>query len=356
MVLARIIVAGIVVTSVQAQDLEQEHIMRPFVPGPTAQSSSTAVAPPPPLIYKGGPVQNAPVVYVVFWGWTSDPYGVAPYLTSFLSSVGGNPWLNTVVQYGGGNPTNLYGGSWFDNINPIPDQPSMADLKNEAIAAINHFGLGTSVNIQIIVATPTGHSTPGFLLVIDPITYTLSGGEYCAKHGPLTAFPNVTFTDLPYLPDNGNVCQSGSGSPLSGVSIAAGHELAEVITDPLPGVNSAWRDSAGDEIGDKCLGNLVSITTPNGTFVTQALWSNAANDCVSATPIFTSGPHSGDVDGDGKFTLGDLLLVQRYVLHEGALTANQFQNADVYPVGGDGEVTFADWLALQQKILYSNAH
>ena len=45
----------------------------------------------------GGPVQTAPNVYVVFWGWATDPAGEASYLVNFLSSVGGNTWLNTVV-------------------------------------------------------------------------------------------------------------------------------------------------------------------------------------------------------------------------------------------------------------------
>src|SRR5260370_5573340 len=41
------------------------------------------------LINHGGPVQNAPKVYVVFWHWTSDPRGEQPYLSRFLSSLGG---------------------------------------------------------------------------------------------------------------------------------------------------------------------------------------------------------------------------------------------------------------------------
>src|SRR5271165_4529932 len=40
-----------------------------------------------PLINHGGPVQTSPVLYVVFWDWTSDPNGEMPYLTRFLSSI-----------------------------------------------------------------------------------------------------------------------------------------------------------------------------------------------------------------------------------------------------------------------------
>ncbi len=110
---------------------------------------------------------------------------------------------------------------------------------------------------------------------------------------------------------------------------------ASVFHDVVSGDNGAYTAAQGWD-----------YTTGFGSFDIYAVGQQ----------LFTSGPHSGDVDGDGKFTLGDLLLVQRYVLHEGALTANQFQNADVYPVGGDGVVTFADWLALQQKVLYPSVH
>ncbi|MDP9010311.1 MAG: hypothetical protein M3N91_16680, partial [Pseudomonadota bacterium] len=109
-----------------------------------------------PLINNGGPVQTSPVVYVVFWGWTSDPSAEQTYLIDFLSTVGGTPWLNTVTQYSSaGNPTRLYGGSWSDPT-PVPTQPTDAQIQSEALTAANHFGVGTSVNVQIVVATPTG--------------------------------------------------------------------------------------------------------------------------------------------------------------------------------------------------------
>src|SRR6185437_3973330 len=51
------------------------------------------------LINHGGPVQTAPAVWVVYWGWTSDPNGEQARVNSFLSDVGGSSWLSTVHQY-----------------------------------------------------------------------------------------------------------------------------------------------------------------------------------------------------------------------------------------------------------------
>jgi hypothetical protein len=225
-----------------------------------------------PLNYRGGPVQSAPKVYVVFWGWTSDPSGEQPYLINFLSSVGGTDWLNTVTQYGGGNPTDLYGGSWSDPT-PIPTQPTPAQMSAEAFAAMAHFGLASSVNVQIVVATPTGHSSSGFVTT------------FCSVHVFATQGSNyVIYTNFPYMTDAGGSCGAGFVSaPLDGVSIVEGHELAESITDPEM---NAWVDAGGSEIGDKCAWtNVTDITTGTGTFPVQPLWSNSANGCVLATPV-----------------------------------------------------------------------
>ncbi|GAA1938643.1 hypothetical protein [Kitasatospora viridis] len=231
-----------------------------------------------PLLNHGGPVQTAPQIYVDYWGWGSDPSGEQPYLNRFLSNVGTTPWLDTVNQYGAGaNP--VLAGTWSDPAG-LPANPSDAQIQAEAVNAANHFGTGTSVNVQVVVATPTGHSTPGF------------GTQWCAYHGAVAALPNVTYTDLPYMSDAGSACGAGSvtGSALDGVSIVEGHELAETITDPLL---NAWIDAGGNEIGDKCAwSGLSTIPTAGGSFAVQPLWSNAANGCVLGTnnPNLLSAP------------------------------------------------------------------
>lgn len=69
-----------------------------------------------------------------------------------------------------------------------------------------------------------------------------------------------------------------NGSPLDSLTVSAGHEYAEAITDPF---FSGWYGSGGfinDEIADKC-----DTTTPqtvelgdtvNTEFMVPALWSN----------------------------------------------------------------------------------
>jgi serine protease len=230
-----------------------------------------AAANPHDLIYHGGPVENAPRVFVVYWGWTSDPSGEKPYLSSLLSSVGGSSWLSTVGQYGGGDTGNLLAGTWADSAS-VPTRPTDAQVQAEARKAAGHFGTGTSYNVEIVVATPTGHSESGF------------GTQFCAYHGDISADPNVTYTYLPYMTDAGAACgenavNGGLAGLLDGVSIIEGHVLAESITDPL---FNAWIDANGFEISDTCAWvNLADVVMPSGrTFAMQPLWSNAAGGCV----------------------------------------------------------------------------
>jgi hypothetical protein len=241
----------------------------------TAPTGQTSVRPSQPaapraastLLNHGGPVQTAPRLYLDLWGWTSDPSGVSPYLQSFLSKVGGTAWLSTVNQYGAGSGAPL-SGVW-SHAASVPSVPTDAQIQSEARAAGIHFGISTGdVNAQIVVATPTGHSSSGF------------GTSYCAYHG-VVGGSNNTYTDLPYMPDAGGSCGAGivnPGNVLDGVSIVEGHELAEAITDPLL---NAWYNSSGSEIGDICAWTGLANVNLHGTnFAMQPLWSNAANACV----------------------------------------------------------------------------
>ena len=234
-----------------------------------------------PLTNHGGPVQTSPQVYVVFWDWTSDPEGEMPYLDNFLSTIGNSPWLETVNQYDGSGSTTGAGydpvlaGTWSD-AKAIPNHPSNKQVEEEAARAATHFHLNGSVDDQVVVATPTGHSSPGF------------PSQFCAYHSPITSVSgNMVYTNLPYQTDAGGSCgendeNSGANGTLDGISIVEGHELAESITDPEL---NAWFDASGNEVADKCEWYDVSdITTSKGTFAVQPLWSNALNECSLGVP------------------------------------------------------------------------
>jgi serine protease len=252
------------------------------------------------LAYQGGSVETAPKAFYVFWGsqWNhNDPSGEASLLQSFFSGVGGSSWSNTDTQYcqgvatgttkcgssgtRAGNQTGELGGLWNDNSSAAPSRPTQSQLAAEAVNAAGHFGY--SANAQYVVATATGNNSSGF------------GTQYCAYHSSTSSsFGSVAWTNLPYITDAGASCGAdfnGLG-PNAGITIVAGHEFAESITDPFP--SSGWVDGTGAEIGDKCAwitsgqGASANITLSTGTFPVQSLWSNAFNNgaggCVLSYP------------------------------------------------------------------------
>jgi hypothetical protein len=192
-----------------------------------------------PVLHGAGIVQSAPRVYVDFWGWTSDPLGEQDYLKRFVSSIGETPWLATVDQYGVRSMrANLLAGTWSDPAS-APNGPTQSQVANEAFAAARHFGVDTVAdpgNVQIIVATPPGHSPP------DSWTYcTYHHGTTRGSNGD----PYVSYTYLPYLPDIPGSCgdqqvNPGAAGHLDGVGIFVGRALAEAITDPQ---GTGWKDT-----------------------------------------------------------------------------------------------------------------
>src|SRR5436190_1705854 len=129
------------------------------------------------MAYFGGHVQVTPKVYLVLWGWgqagafnhvtpgmpTSDPDGAGARMTAFIKAMGGTAWMGSQTQYyetvngqniNITNPTNQYGGVWYDNTNPIHDNVSGLELAQEAQRAVAHFGVTDLNNSQFVIAQP----------------------------------------------------------------------------------------------------------------------------------------------------------------------------------------------------------
>ncbi len=258
--------------------------------------SVTCVGVGVPMTYAGGAIQSSPAVYIVFWGWNgNDPSGQAAYQERFFQGAGGSAWNSSQTQYCDssadpvgltcaagathvGNPSGLLKGTWSDNTNPVPANPTDADIQAEAVRAAANFGntgAASNANTQYIIDTPQGNSTSGFAT------------SWCAYHGSASSsYGALSYTDFPYITDAGTSCgenfvNAGSAGLLDGVSIVGGHEFAESETDTNP--PSGWTDIAGAETGDKCAwiqagpGAAADVSLSTGSFAVQSLWSNAAN-------------------------------------------------------------------------------
>jgi hypothetical protein len=300
------------------------HLMRPV--GSTAGPSAGAPAgqramPDAPagtgqLTYHFGPIQNAPRLFVDFWGsdfnTDTDAAGFtgsqgASYLTDFLNEIAGSAWLSSQTQYCQADrvamPPNATitscGGNTHAGVPDVPVQtwndanataittPSIAQIGAEADTAAAHFGIAPGdFNSTVIVVSPPNKST-----------FSSGGSQFCAFH----TFTTITvFAYQPWSPDAGSGCHTnevnvandtfGHGH-FDGLSISSGHEVAEAITDPLPGVQDAhgntffgWLDASGLETGDKCSRLQIwperNLTFSSNFFAVQPLYSDAGATCA----------------------------------------------------------------------------
>lgn len=280
-----------------ARDVETGSLVRGALPrngaslggAPVPQAVAT---PTVPLSYYGGPVQNAPRVYFVFWGaqWqsTGDPSGVQTYATNFINAASGGKWLNDVLQYTdsngewAGNPAAMLAGSWVDT-STVPAVAHDAAIRTEALNAARHFS-DVGGNVNYVIFLPTGIGADHFVV---------NNGPWCGWHTWRTNLQGrlIPYTVMPYQPDAGYSCGVGAvNNPgtLDGVSIILGHEIAETLTDPrISSVGSsptAWEDVNGEEIGDKCSWTGLQNNPSAGNFPTQPLWNNGLMNCRQGRP------------------------------------------------------------------------
>ena len=304
------------------ETLRLQHLAHHLM-SPLASSSANT------LVAQGGPGGNevetligSPKVYLVFWGsqwgtettsggydsFSGDPQGMAPVLEQMYAGLGtaGEQWSTTTTQYCSGVsagatscPTgstfvsypssNVLAGVWYDNSQPAPSSATQSQIAAEADAAATYFGNTTpssNAAAQYVVVLPT-KTTPwgssGFISTT---------GNFCAWHSYDYHDGGVAYTNLPYIPDAGGSCganfvNSGSAGLLDGVTIVAGHEYAETLTDPS--ANYGWLTSStmGQEIGDLCAwitpgspGGSGNVALATGSFPMQSLWSNTSSSCT----------------------------------------------------------------------------
>lgn len=220
----------------------------------------------------GGPILDGPVAYTIYWGDQSQfPADLQRALTEFFQGLGGSGYVNILTQYLPTVVDTSLGASAVDTSAP-PSQdrgPSVSTIVGEACKVIDAGALPLDSSAIYFVATSTFPSKE----------------SYCAWHsygkcGGVT----IPVVYLPNLADTSGCRASTSENPFSvpaqSMANAAAHETAESITDPQ---SSAWYDSSGYEVADKCAWRFTSPVALNGvSWELQELWSNSAGGCVQS--------------------------------------------------------------------------
>ena len=125
-----------------------------------------------------------------------------------------------------------------------------------------------------LASLPAPSPNPLYVTFLPPnVAVVMGGGRSCQGFcGYHDAIDNeIFYAVLPYPGCSGCV---GDLNELDALTSTTSHELAEAITDPVPG--TGWYDDARGEVGDICAWQTKRL----GDYVVQLEWSNAAGACI----------------------------------------------------------------------------
>lgn len=274
------------------------------VPSPLPCASTTGGR----LTFLGGGVAADAQVYIIYWGswWKTKPGRQAESsLNGLFSGLGATPWARTITQY-------------CDNYDAVAPSPPLVGLQGASELAGTHVDAShvaspvddTAIQREAVKYAPgeqAGHKYPIGLPI--PVVVTPKGtvdvasqsqnwlkaylgiDDSCSYHGWMQQKDGEGgYFDRPYIAlDYGAILSSRfstckpAKSDLGSLSVYAGHEWAETLTDPYVGLSGemGWYDptpKTGGEIGDVCLWSA-PVTQVNG-YAMQELWSDKAGRCV----------------------------------------------------------------------------
>jgi hypothetical protein len=223
------------------------------------------------LIDHGGRIVPNSNIYYIWWGnqnaWPTD---ATAGLTALASGLNGSSFLNGIFpQYMRvSGVATAYKQSLYDASAPPTRGPKTSTIVAEACKVISANGLNPDPTAIYMVLTS---NFPGRV-------------NYCAWHSYGNC--NGTTIQVAYLPNTTGV--SGCNDPVfscngysqgtNSIANVLSHEFSEAITDATA---SAWYDSSGSEIGDKCAWQFQScVNLTSGSWQLQMEWSNSRSGCL----------------------------------------------------------------------------
>ena len=230
--------------------------------------SARALAPKVQLTYRGGPLLTKVEVVPVFWGaaWSDvEPHATAKRLEAFFRFVVASPYIDQLAEYDTAE-LKIVRGRLAGSV-MVTDPAPAARVSDSAIQQM----LAAAVARKTLPA-PTANTL--YFVLLPPGVTVVAGGQrscqaFCGYHDRSAG--GLYYAVVP-APDCAG-CLGGL-KPIDALTSVCSHELAEAITDPVPG--QGWYDDTSGEIGDICAWQNKQL----GSFEVQLLWSNRANACV----------------------------------------------------------------------------
>jgi hypothetical protein len=221
----------------------------------------------PQFTYRGGPLLGAVEVFTVFWGsaWNDTQTELASQLDAFFDFVVTSALLDQLAEYG--VPETPIGHGQRIGGAVVLSDPS-TQLTDDDLRNALHTWLAEDARF------PQPAPNVLYFVFLPPhVAIALDGGRscrsFCGYHDAIG--DGIFYAVMPYPGCPG--CTAGL-SVFDALTVTSSHELAEAITDPIPG--TGWYDDTNGEIGDVCSWQTKQL----GQYTVQLEWSNGAGACV----------------------------------------------------------------------------
>jgi hypothetical protein len=224
-----------------------------------------APAAAPELTYRGGPLLTSVEVVAVHWGaeWRDEPLAsLGRRLDGFLDFVLASELMDQLAEYGvEGRPIG-HGRRIMSTVldtAPTPGVLGDAELRSVLQATLPDLP-ARSVNTLYSLFLPPGTAVS--------MGDSRSCQAFCGYHDAIDE--EIFYSVLPYPGCTGCL---GGADDFDALTSTTSHELAEAITDPVPG--TGWYDDTHGEVGDICAWETKRL----GDYAVQLEWSNAQRRC-----------------------------------------------------------------------------
>jgi hypothetical protein len=216
------------------------------------------------LTYRGGPLLTAVEVVTVFWGSAWQSQGdLIGRINAFYDTVLQSEYMDALAEYSVQGRSIGRGTRTGTATLSIPEPGS--SVTDAEIRSFLQGAVGTSLpavtpNSLYAVYLPSGTSVA--------FDGGRSCGSFCGYHNNIEG--GIYYSVIPDPDCSG--CLGGL-QPFDALTSISSHELAEAVTDPVPG--SGWYDDAYGEIGDICAWQTETLEG----YTVQKEWSNAQGTC-----------------------------------------------------------------------------
>ena len=229
------------------------------------------------LSYRGGPLIKNVAVHAIYWGsyWATASSPSTANIDQFLTYIVQSPFITQLTEYN--VPAYPIGpGTFAESLilniavgASLTDAEIQAKVKSLASAAKGKKPSAgkkrkkpaVSINDLYMVFTP-----PNVQVVMSG---TMSCSSFCGYHDDVSGVHYYGVIPYPNC-----VGCNNANSVFDSLTMITSHELAEAITDPVPG--AGWYDDQFGEIGDFCNAEPKTV----GSYTVQKIWSASANRCA----------------------------------------------------------------------------